>query len=298
MTVTRDELLQPTALPEHDPMSAHTADPEDVVTVVRELDPEEIRGMAPADARDLTRTLLKRLADLEEGTREYSYVRSTLVELNLALVRYALRRFGRRREPEEDLLQVGCVGLIKAIDRFDPDRGAEFVSFALPTILGEIRRHFRDATWAVHVPRKMQELHLDIAKAQEKLFQRLDRAPTVAELADHLGLSQEEVVEGITAANARSTGSLDLPGTDGHDDTLPLAERLGDDDSRLDMAENLAVLKPLIAALPERDRLILSMRFTEDLTQSEIGARLGISQMHVSRLLSRTLQRLRASLTA
>lgn len=279
-------------------MFAGTVRPEDVSAVIRELDPGELRDMAPADARELSRTLLKRLADLDEGTREYSYVRGTLVELNMALVRYALRRFGRRREPEEDLLQVGCVGLIKAIDRFDPDRGAEFVSFALPTILGEIRRHFRDSTWAVHVPRKMQELHLDIAKAQDALFQRLDRAPTVAELADHLGLSHEEVVEGIAAANARTAGSLDLPGTDGHEETLPLAERLGADDPRLDMAENLAVLKPVIAALPERERRILAMRFTENLTQSQIGERLGISQMHVSRLLSRTLDRLRASLTA
>ncbi|PYC69035.1 B/F/G family RNA polymerase sigma-70 factor [Streptomyces tateyamensis] len=296
MAVTSDELLLrvgPAAPPTgYEPPLARTLAPE-------LADIEDVREVAPADARELTRVLLVRLAGLEEGTREYSYVRSTLVELNMSLVRFALRRFGPRpRENQEDLLQVGAVGLIKAIDRFEPERELEFTTFAIPTILGEIRRHFRDTTWAVHVPRRLQELRLTLAKAQDALSQRLDRAPTVAELAAHLDLPEEEVVEGLTAANAHTAGSLDLPGdTDGAGQPS-LADRMGDEDGRLAVVENLVALKPLIAALPERERLILSLRFTEDLTQSQIGARLGLSQMHVSRLLGRTLAQLREGLAA
>ncbi|MFI8459950.1 SigB/SigF/SigG family RNA polymerase sigma factor [Kitasatospora sp. NPDC085464] len=256
---------------------------------------DDPRQIAPADARELTRVLLRRLAALEEGTREYSYVRATLVEMNLSLVRFAIRRFHTHREPQEDLLQVGAVGLIKAIDRFDPGLGVEFTTFAVPTVLGEIRRHFRDTTWAVHVPRRLQELRITLARAQEDLAQELDRAPTVAELADRLGLSPEEVIEGMTAANAHTAGSLDT-GTDDDDRPGPLGERLGEDDRDLALVEDLVALKPLVAALPERERRILSMRFCEDLTQSQIGERLGLSQMHVSRLLSRTLRRLREGL--
>ncbi|MFF7458441.1 SigB/SigF/SigG family RNA polymerase sigma factor [Kitasatospora sp. NPDC008115] len=272
-------------------------------TALRDLLPPELaavedpREVAPADARELTKVLLRRLATLEEGTREYSYVRSTLVEMNLSLVRFAIRRFDSHREPKEDLLQVGALGLIKAIDRFDPELGVEFTTFALPTVLGEIRRHFRDTTWAVHVPRRLQELRITLAKAQERLAQRLDRAPTVAELAEHVGIGQEEVVEGLTAANGHTAGSLDGGGEDG-DGPAPLAGHLGEDDRELGLVEDLVALKPLVAALPERDRLILSMRFCEDMTQSQIGARLGLSQMHVSRLLSRTLRQLRQGMEA
>ncbi|MFJ9775404.1 RNA polymerase sigma factor SigF [Kitasatospora sp. NPDC101157] len=254
--------------------------------------------VAPADARELTRVLLKRLATLEEGTREYSYVRSTLVEINLSLVRYVIRRFDSHREPQEDLLQVGAVGLIKAIDRFDPEREAEFSTFAIPTVLGEIRRHFRDTTWAVHVPRRLQELRITLAKAQDHLTLQLDRAPTVAELAHHLGLTEEEVIEGLTAANAHTTGSLDHGSAEDDESPSPLADRLGQEDAALLLAENVVALKPLIAKLPERERLLLSLRFTDELTQSQIGARLGLSQMHVSRLLTRTLKKLRDGLNA
>lgn len=256
-------------------------------------DPREI---APADARELTRVLLRRLAALEEGTREYSYVRTTLVEMNLSLVRFAIRRFTAHREPQEDLLQVGALGLIKAIDRFDPDLGVEFTTFAVPTVLGEIRRHFRDTTWAVHVPRRLQELRIQLAKAQDELFQGLDRAPTAAELAAHLSLPLEEVAEGLAAANAHTAGSLDIGGAQDEDGPGALAERLGQEDRALARVEDLVALKPLVAALPDRERLILSMRFCEDMTQSQIGERLGVSQMHVSRLLSRTLRRLREGL--
>ncbi|MFB7477110.1 SigB/SigF/SigG family RNA polymerase sigma factor [Kitasatospora sp. NPDC056184] len=259
---------------------------------------EDPREVAPADARELTKVLLRRLATLEEGTREYSYVRSTLVEMNLSLVRFAIRRFDSHREPKEDLLQVGALGLIKAIDRFDPEVGVEFTTFALPTVLGEIRRHFRDTTWAVHVPRRLQELRITLARAQERLAQGLDRAPTVAELAEHLGIGAEEVVEGLTAANGHTAGSLDGGGGEDGDGPGPLAGHLGEDDRELDLVEDLVALKPLVTALPERERLILSMRFCEDMTQSQIGARLGLSQMHVSRLLSRTLRHLRQGMEA
>ncbi|MFE9426372.1 SigB/SigF/SigG family RNA polymerase sigma factor [Kitasatospora sp. NPDC006697] len=295
MAVTSDELLLPVTGPGTRALQR---------AVVPELNGvEDAREVAPADARELTRVLLARLATLEEGTREYSYVRTTLIEVNGSLVRYAIRRFAtHQRESQEDLFQVGSVGLIKAIDRFEPERGVEFSTFALPTILGEIRRHFRDATWDVHVPRRLQELRITLAKAQDALAQDLDRDPTVAELADHLSLEEAEVIEGITAANAHTAGSLDLPSAEGAEagdpGGVPFAERLGGQDGRLALVEDLVALRPLVGALPERERMILSMRFTEDLTQSQIGERLGLSQMHVSRLLNRTLGRLRDGLMA
>ncbi|GAA2824878.1 SigB/SigF/SigG family RNA polymerase sigma factor [Kitasatospora sp. CM 4170] len=297
MATTSDELLHRATAPDE-------ASAVDAPGTRRALAPElegieDSRQVAPGDARELTRVLLARLATLEEGTREYSYVRATLIELNLSLVRFVIRRVGNRQEPEEDLIQVGSLGLIKAIDRFDPDHGVEFTTFAVPTILGEIRRHFRDTTWAVHVPRRLQELRITLAKARDVLFQRLGRAPTVPELAEHLALSEEEVIEGLAAANGHTAGSLDAPAADGQDDDpSPLTQRLGREDPRFAAIENLIALRPLIAELPERDRLILSMRFGEELTQSQIGDRLGLSQMHVSRLLSRMLKQLRAGLGA
>ncbi|MFJ7907274.1 SigB/SigF/SigG family RNA polymerase sigma factor [Kitasatospora sp. NPDC096204] len=298
MVTTTGELTASAASPTKDP--SRTAAPA-AAPALRDLLPPELaaagdpREVPPADARELTRVLLRRLAVLEEGTREYSYVRATLVEMNLSLVRFAIRRFNAHREPQEDLLQVGAVGLIKAIDRFDAELGVEFTTFALPTVLGEIRRHFRDTTWAVHVPRRLQELRIVLAKAQERLAQELDRAPTVAELANHLQLAEDEVIEGLTAANGHTAGSLD---TGAEDDDRPgsLGERIGEEDPDLSRVEDLVALKPLVGALSERERLILSMRFCEDLTQSQIGARLGLSQMHVSRLLARTLRRLREGL--
>ncbi|MFJ3791653.1 RNA polymerase sigma factor SigF [Kitasatospora sp. NPDC090091] len=299
MATTSDELLHRATAPAPDEASAVDS-PGTLHALAPELDGiQDSRQVAPGDARELTRVLLARLATLEEGTREYSYVRATLIELNLSLVRFVIRRVGNRQEPEEDLIQVGSLGLIKAIDRFDPGHGVEFTTFAVPTILGEIRRHFRDTTWAVHVPRRLQELRITLARARDVLFQRLGRSPTVAELAGHLDLPEEEVVEGLAAANGHTAGSLDAPSADGQDDDpSPLAQRLGREDPRFAAIENLIALKPLIAELPERDRLILSMRFGEDLTQSQIGDRLGLSQMHVSRLLSRTLKKLRAGLSA
>ena len=249
------------------------------------------------DARALSKTLFERLESLEEGTHEYAYVRNTLVELNLALVKFAASRFRSRSEPMEDIIQVGTIGLIKAIDRFELSRGVEFPTFAMPTIVGEIKRFFRDTSWSVRVPRRLQELRLDLAKAGDELAQQLDRAPTVGELAERLGLSNDEVVEGMAASQrVHRVSSLDAqPEED--DSEGALADRIGYEDHGLEGIEYVESLKPLIAELPPRDRKILSLRFVANMTQSEIGDELGISQMHVSRLLSRTLVRLRKGLT-
>ncbi|WP_240136344.1 SigB/SigF/SigG family RNA polymerase sigma factor [Streptomyces sp. MUM 178J] len=258
--------------------------------------PDPVRPSSADDARALSTCLFQRLRTLEPGTAEHAYVRGTLVELNLTLVRYAASRFRHRSEPLEDIIQVGTIGLIKAIDRFDVDREVAFSSFALPTIVGEIKRFFRDASWTVRVPRRLQELRIDTARAYDTLEQRLERPPTTAELAAHLGISEEAVAEGQQAANGYVVRSLDAP--DGSEDSCPgsLERRLGEEDHAFDVIECLESLRPLVAGLAPRDRAILSMRFGEELTQSEIGARLGLSQMHVSRLLARTLSTLRAGL--
>ncbi|MFP8885916.1 MULTISPECIES: RNA polymerase sigma factor SigF [Streptomyces] len=251
--------------------------------------------VGPLDARALSKTLFERLETLREGTHEHAYVRNTLVELNLALVKFAAARFRSRSEPMEDIVQVGTIGLIKAIDRFEIGRGVEFPTFAMPTIVGEIKRFFRDTSWSVRVPRRLQELRLDLAKAGDELAQQLDRSPTVGELADRLGLSREEVVEGMAASNAYTASSLDAQ-PDEDETEGALADRIGYEDHGLEGIEYVESLKPLIAELSPRDRRILSLRFVANMTQSEIGEELGISQMHVSRLLSRTLGKLRKGL--
>ncbi|ANW19887.1 RNA polymerase sigma factor SigF [Streptomyces clavuligerus] len=258
---------------------------------------DRIGAIGAVDARALSKTLFARLARLEEGTHEHAYVRNTLVELNLSLVRFAAARFRSRSEPMDDIVQVGTIGLIKAIDRFELSRGVEFPTFAMPTVIGEIKRFFRDTSWSVRVPRRLQELRLDLARAGDELTARLDRSPTVAELAEYLGIGADEVVEGMVASNAYTPSSLDArPQNEEHDGTL--AERIGYEDGGLEGVEYIESLKPLIAGLPDRDRRILSLRFGADMTQSDIGEELGISQMQVSRLLSRTLVRLRRGLTA
>ncbi|MDJ0382458.1 SigB/SigF/SigG family RNA polymerase sigma factor [Streptomyces sp. G-G2] len=259
--------------------------------------PEEPLKVSTADARALSVTLFTRLRALEEGTADYSYVRNTLVELNLSLVKYAARRFRGRSEPVEDIIQVGTVGLIKAINRFDPARGAEFTTFAMPTITGEIKRFFRDTSWAVKVPRRLQELRLGTAKAQDAMEQDLGRSPTEAELAERLDVTTDELAEGRKAAVAYSARSLDAPVQgDGEGEAFDTQPSLGADEEAYDRIECLESLKPLLSVLPERERALLALRFGEELTQSEIGARMGLSQMHVSRLLTRTLARLRTGL--
>ncbi|MDN3295793.1 RNA polymerase sigma factor SigF [Streptomyces ficellus] len=255
--------------------------------------------VAPKDAKELSKQFFDRLAVLEEGTEEYQYVRNTLIELNLSLVKYAATRFRNRSDQMEDIIQVGTIGLIKAIDRFDLSREVEFTTFAMPCVVGEIKRFFRDTSWSVHVPRRLQELRIDIARATDELFQRLDRSPTPAELAEHLGMEEDEVLEGLVAANGYTAGSLDLPLDDSGDNASEtLGDRLGEPDRELEIVENVQALKPLIEEFDERDRRILKMRYVDEMTQSEIGAELGVSQMHVSRLLSRITARLREGLLA
>ncbi|MFD7863107.1 RNA polymerase sigma factor SigF [Streptomyces sp. NPDC057682] len=260
---------------------------------------EEAGKVAPTDARELSRLFFDRLRTLEEGTPAHQYARNTLIEMNLSLVRFAAGRFRNRGSGDmEDIVQVGTIGLIKAIDRFDLSREVEFTSFAVPYITGEIKRFFRDTSWAVHVPRRLQELRVDLAKTKETLATELDRDPTVPELAEHLGLSEDEVTEGIVAANGYTAGSLDMPAAPadaGRKSTAgrTFADVLGSPDPALETVENLHALAPLLGGLDARERLIIDLRFGQELTQSQIGAELGISQMHVSRLISRILRKLR-----
>ncbi|MDH6222240.1 RNA polymerase sigma-B factor [Streptomyces pseudovenezuelae] len=254
--------------------------------------------VAPKDARALSRLFLDRLQVLEEGTREYQYARNTLIEMNLSLVSFAARRFRNRGSGEmEDVIQVGTIGLIKAIDRFDLSREVEFTSFAIPYIVGEIKRFFRDTTWAVHVPRRLQELRVNLAKGKETLTTEFGRPPTVKELADHLHLSEEEIIDGLVAANGYVAGSLDTPGGDEENsEGLKYADMVGDVDPAMDLFEDLHTLAPLLQQLDDRERAIIEMRFGQEMTQAEIGRELGVSQMHISRLLNRTLTTLRTGL--
>ncbi|MFC8295773.1 RNA polymerase sigma factor SigF [Streptomyces sp. NPDC057242] len=250
--------------------------------------------VAPQDARNLTKVFLRELAEREEGTEAYQYVRNTLIEINMSLVRYAAGRFRARADEMEDIVQVGMIGLIKAIDRFDLSREVEFATFAVPYIVGEIKRFFRDTTWAVHVPRRLQEARVELAKATDELSSRLGRAPRVAELAMLMGLPEEEVVEAQIASNGYNSTSLDAAINGGdEEDEAALADFIGGEDPALELFEDFHTLAPLVVALGERDRLLLHLRFVEELTQAQIGERLGVSQMHVSRLLARSLNRLR-----
>ncbi|WP_432026368.1 RNA polymerase sigma factor SigF [Streptomyces sp. 1222.5] len=250
--------------------------------------------VAPKDARGLSRLFFDRLAVLEEGTPEHSDARNTLIEMNMSLVRYAAGRFrSRGAEEMEDIVQVGMIGLIKAIDRFELTREVEFTSFAIPYIVGEIKRFFRDTTWAVHVPRRLQEARVQLARAGEELRSRLGRTPTDKELAELMSLSEDEVREARLAANGYNSASLDAALNSSEDGESALADFIGTDDPALELVEDFHALAPMIAALDERDRRIIHMRFVDELTQAQIGEHLGVSQMHVSRLLSRCLTRLR-----
>ncbi|MFC9130238.1 RNA polymerase sigma factor SigF [Streptomyces sp. NPDC057099] len=257
----------------------------------------EPQKLAPQDARGLTGQFLERLAVLEEGTPEYQYARNTLIEMNTSLVRFAARRFRGSGQAMEDVVQVGIIGLIKAIDRFEVSREVQFTSFAVPYIVGEIKRFFRDTSWAVHVPRRLQEARTELAKATEELASRLGRAPRVAELAALMNITEEQVVEAQVASNGYLSSSLDATvGGDADESDATLSEFIGEEDPALELVEDFHALAPLLAELDERQRLILHLRFVEELTQADIGARLGISQMHVSRLISRTVARLRAGM--
>ncbi|KOX43161.1 RNA polymerase sigma factor SigF [Streptomyces ardesiacus] len=253
------------------------------------------RAVAPRDARQLSRQFFQRLTELEEGTHAYQYARNTLIEMNMSLVRFAAGRFRGRGNDMEDIVQTGMIGLIKAIDRFELSREVEFTSFALPYIVGEIKRFFRDTTWAVHVPRRLQELRVELARAREELSSRLDREPTVAELATLMNIGEDEVVEAQIASNGYNSSSLDaaLTGEGPENGESVLADFIGVEEDGLRLVEDFHSLAPLMAELSERDRRIIHLRFVEEATQAEIGEQLGCSQMHVSRLIKRIIARLR-----
>ncbi|HEX8066778.1 MAG TPA: SigB/SigF/SigG family RNA polymerase sigma factor [Thermoleophilaceae bacterium] len=223
------------------------------------------------------------------------HAREELVERFLPLARQLARRYARPNEPIDDLFQVASMGLLKAIERFEPARGNAFSTFAVPTIVGELKRYFRDTGWAVHVPRPIQERIGHVNKAVAQLGRRLGHSPSPGEVAASIGLSVEEVLEAMEAAGAFDALSLDSPRNTSDEDSGGggYAETVGEDDRSYEMVEYSAVIEPTMAALPTRDRLILLLRFERDLTQSEIATRLGISQMHVSRIIRRSLDRLR-----
>ncbi|WP_435742222.1 RNA polymerase sigma factor SigF [Nocardioides sp. SYSU DS0663] len=223
--------------------------------------------------------------------------RDELVALHLPLVEHCARRFRNRGEPLEDLVQVGTIGLIKSVDRFDPQRGVEFSTYATPTVIGEIKRYFRDKGWAIRVPRRLQELRMQIGSTTAELTQALGRSPTPRELAEAIGCTVEEIVEGLESSNAYSTLSLDA--SDDHDDgAASMLDAIGVDDANLEHVEIRESLKPLLDRLEPREKRILLLRFFKNMTQSQIAEEIGVSQMHVSRLLSRTLVQLRTSLEA
>jgi RNA polymerase sigma-B factor len=242
-----------------------------------------------SDDREQARALFDQLATLDPDSEERQQLRGRLVEMHLPLVEYLARRFAGRGEPLDDLVQVGTIGLIKAVDRFDTERGVEFSTYATPTVVGEIKRHFRDKGWTVRVPRRLQELRASLTSATAELTHELNRAPTVAELAVHLKIGEEEVLEGLESANAYTAVSLEA----GDGEGLSVADTLGEYDQALEGVEYRESIKPLLESLPPRERKILLLRFFGNLTQSQIAAELGISQMHVSRLLARTLTQLR-----
>ncbi|MCX5384489.1 SigB/SigF/SigG family RNA polymerase sigma factor [Streptomyces sp. NBC_00083] len=258
---------------------------------------EQPARIAPGDARELSRQFFERLAVLPEGTREYQYARNTLIEMNMSLVRFAARRFRNAADEMEDVIQVGMIGLIKAIDRFELSRETEFTTFAVPYIVGEMKRFFRDTTWAVHVPRRLQERRGELTRAREELEKRLERSPGVQELAALMGISEAEVCEAQVAANGYTSASLDAAlSSDTEDGEAALADFIGAEDPAMELVEDFHALAPLMAELSDRERLLLRLRFGAELTQSQIGEELGISQMQVSRLLTRTVAKLRTGM--
>jgi RNA polymerase sigma-B factor len=238
--------------------------------------------------------MFRELKDMPAQSANFLRQRDRIVERCLPLADHIARRFDGRGEPRDDLVQVARVGLVNAVIRFDVEAGSDFVSFAVPTIMGEVRRHFRDNSWSVKVPRRLKELHLRLGAATADLSQRLGRAPTASELAAELDMDRDEVVEGLVAGSSYNTLSIDSGS--GTDDAPAIADTLGDVDLGLDQIENREALRPLLAALPERERTVLLLRFFESLTQTQIAERVGISQMHVSRLLAKSLARLRDQL--
>jgi len=241
--------------------------------------------------------LFEELSSLPEDSPRRQDLRARLVTELLPLAEHIATRFSGRGEPREDLVQVARIGLINAVDRFDPGRGHDFLSFAVPTVMGEVRRHFRDTGWSVRVPRRLKELHVSLSQGTAALSQRLGRAPTPTELAEYLDLEVNDVREGLLAGQAYQTLSVDKPVHENATEALSLADTIGEEDHDMALVETHEALQPLLRELPKRERAILVMRFFGGYTQTQIAERIGISQMHVSRLLSQTLEQLRGKLS-
>ncbi|MFF3595931.1 SigB/SigF/SigG family RNA polymerase sigma factor [Kitasatospora indigofera] len=258
---------------------------------------QEMRAMGKTEARELSDALFERLAGLEPGSAAYSYVRGTVIELNMPLVRFVAAGFRHRAAEPDDILQVGVVGLIKAVDGYDHRRGVEFLTYAIPTIAGEIKRFFRDTSWPLRVPRGLQELYLRVARTSDRLEQQLGRLPTAEEIATDLDLDVADVDAALRVGRAYRAGSLDALREDRDDETgTTLLDRLGDEDHNLTAVEFRESVRPLLTDLTPRERTVLRLRFWGDCTQCEIAEQIGCSQMQVSRLLAATLGSLRARL--
>ena len=246
---------------------------------------------APSEYADVAQ-MIRHLRTLDEESVQYRRQRDAIVERCLPLAEHIARRYRSRGEPLDDLIQTARMGLVHAVNRFDADNGADFLAFAVPTVAGEVRRHFRDRGWAVKVPRRIKDLQGQLNNARSELSQQLGRAPNATEIAEHLGIDRDLVIDATFAASNYSVLSTDS--ASGSDDAFPnLADRLGEIDAGIDKVLQVETVRPLIAALSERQRTVLTLRFFEDMTQTEIANRIGCSQMHVSRLLANALDTLR-----
>ena len=238
--------------------------------------------------------ILAALSVAPAGHPSRAALRDKAIEAWLPLARHLAHRYAGRGEPTDDLIQTANVGLIKAVDKFDPERGVDFAGYAIPTIIGEIKRHFRDRTWSIRVPRRLQELRLAITEANATLTHTLGRSPTVADIATHLSVTEEDVLEGLEGARAYNATSLSTPIS--ADGSTELGDTLGGEDYEFELAETRVALGPALAKLDDREQKILTLRFYGNLTQSQIADQIGISQMHVSRLLTKALTKLRSEL--
>lgn len=276
---TRDSDTTPAA--EADPTAEADADTE-----------AELANSGQVGGYDDVAGLFIQLAAVEPDSPQHVALRNELIGRCIPLADHIARKFSGRGEPFDDLTQVARVGLVHAVDRFDVSRGSNFLSFAVPTIMGEVRRYFRDNTWAMRVPRRVKETHLRIGAAVDALSQSLGRSPTAKEIAAELDVDPDEVTQAVIAGNAYQPTSIDAASV-GRDTDASLLDTLGEEEAQFDRVEEYVAIRPLLAGLPERERRILTMRFFESMTQTQIAQQMGISQMHVSRILTKTLARLR-----
>lgn len=287
MTGDPNEAAAADAIPEESEESQESKSDADAAAAAAAASPH-------AERRAETMRTFHRMQKLPLGDPERERLRAEVIEDHMAYARRIAARYGGHGEVVEDFAQVAYLGLVKAVDNFDPNHGTGFLGYATPMIMGEIKRYFRDSTWDVHVPRRMQELSSSLRKATEALTQELGRSPSVDELAKHVRATPEEVIEAMDAASAYTTASLDRPVRVDAAEGASLVEFVGEEDPRFEAVVNREVLKPLLAKLGERDKRILMMRFFRGMTQSQIGEELHVSQMQVSRLLTRILEELRA----